>query len=124
MSETKDEGLSADLLEILGEADFLQLVERYGGQRLYVPAGDEDTAVVRALGRKAARLLAASYGRTYLRIPLARAFRARQYRAAGMSNAEIARKLVITETGVDKLFSRMDDKPAKGVDPRQLKLFG
>ena len=120
MSEDR---LSAELLALLGEEDFLRLAEAYGGSRLYVPENEEGTALFKAVGAEAARKLSRRYSRAYLRIPLARAARARQYRQQGLSNAEIAKRLGMTESGVDRLFARMDDPPVKGVDPRQLALF-
>ncbi|MER8814352.1 MULTISPECIES: hypothetical protein [unclassified Mesorhizobium] len=119
-----DELRSAELLSLIGLADFVRLAETYGGRRLYVPASGDDTALVRSLGAAAAQKLARRYSGSYIRVPLARELRARQYRANGASNGEIAGRLGITETGVDKLFRRMPDKPVKGSrDPRQTDLF-
>ncbi len=124
MSEEREERLSTELLRLLGEDAYLRLAEAYGGIRLFVPQAG-DTQLAEAIGTAAARVLTSRYGRSYLRVPLARAARARQYRSHGMSNAQIARKLGIAESSVDKLFARMPDKPKKGsADPRQLKLFG
>ena len=80
------ERLSEDLRELLGDEDFLALVETFGGDRLYIPKSAEGTIVSAALGGEAAARLAARYGGDYPRIPLAREFRARQYRAAGLAN--------------------------------------
>lgn len=113
-----DERLSGELLHLLGAEDFLKLVERYGGTRLYVSGAGRSLS--RALGRAGAQALASRYQGSYIRVPLARSFRARTYRESGLSNAEIARRLGVTETGVDKIFARMDEKPAKG---SQLDLF-
>jgi hypothetical protein len=109
------EHLSSELIGLLGEAAFVALAERFGGTRLHVPAkvrpGHE---LAELLGQDKAERLAQSYTSATLRIPLARELRARHYRAQGLSNAAIARKLGITETGVDKLFRRMDCPPTKG----------
>ncbi|MES0068769.1 hypothetical protein NKJ73_23625 [Mesorhizobium sp. M0074] len=119
-----DELRSAELLAMLGPADFVRLAETYGGRRLYVPASGDDTDLAKNLGAAAAKKLARRYSGSYIRVPLARELRARQYRANGASNGEIAGRLGITETGVDKLFRRMPDKPVKGSrDPRQTDLF-
>lgn len=118
-----EERLSVELLNLLGEADFLHLAEAYGGSRLYVPANELGTALSKAVGADAARKLSRRYPRAYLRIPLARAARASRFRQDGLSNAEIAKRLGMTESGVDRLFDRMDDPPTKGVDPRQLSLL-
>ncbi|WP_027143163.1 hypothetical protein [Mesorhizobium sp. WSM3626] len=119
-----DEQRSTELLHLLGQADFVRLAEAYGGRRLYVPASGDDTALSKELGPAAAKKLARRYSGSYIRVPLARELRARQYREAGASNGDIAGRLGITETGVDKLFRRMPDKPVKGSrDPRQTDLF-
>lgn len=123
MRAEREEQRSAELLGLLGEAGFLRLVEAYGGTRLFVPVKDLREITTR-LGKAAAEKLAKHHAGSYLRVPLARALRARHYRAGGMSNAQIARRLGLTETGVDKLFARMTDRPAKGSgDPRQFVLF-
>lgn len=115
---------SYELLHLLGEADFVRLAEVYGGTRLYVPASGDASGIARKIGRSAAGKLAQRYSGTHIRVPLARDIRASQYRAFGLSNAEIARRLLMTETGVDKIFRRMVDKPVKGSrDPRQSDLF-
>lgn len=118
-----EERLTAELSALLGDGDFLRLVERFGGTRLYVPASGAETLLARAVGHEAAATLAKRYAGSSIRVPLAREKRARQYRAENRSNAYIARRLGITETGVDKLFSRMSDRPLKGHDPRQADLF-
>lgn len=119
MSEQR---LSAILLSLLGSAGLVRLAEKRGGTRLYVPASGETLA--RDLGEEAATLLADRYGGFYIRVPLARELRARHYRAAGCSNAEIALRLGMSETGVDRLFQAMPNKPVKGSgDPRQGELF-
>ena len=43
MSHERDEQLSENLLALLGEADFVRLVEWRGGTRLYVPSRDLST---------------------------------------------------------------------------------
>ena len=115
---------SYELLNLLGEADFVRLAEIYGGTRLYVPASGDASQIARKLSQTAADKLAQRYSGTHIRVPLARDIRARQYRAFGLSNADIARRLLMTETGVDKIFRRMVGKPLKGSrDPRQADLF-
>ncbi len=119
-----EERLSGELVALLDEPDFVRLVEHYGGTRLYVPASGDSTQLAEVMSAKAAIALARRFAGATIRVPLARERRARQYRAEGRSNAEIARRLGITETGVDKLFHRMPGKPVKGSrDPRQTDLF-
>lgn len=187
------EALSQDLLELLGEADFIRLVENFAGcrcyvpqkttmtagpslasdltaehlavldpiersifearhvadkrvplarlasqldrsrtgvQRLYIaacrkvniaarydqPENDERRAVlVEAVGEVAAQKLIDRYASSYLRVPMAREIRAAHYRAKGMSNPKIAVRLGMTETGLDKLFSRIKKAKLKRV---------
>lgn len=112
------------LLRLLGPDDFLRLVEAYGGIRLFVPSGNERTDLIGAIGEEAALKLSDRWGGFHIRVPLAREFRARHYRAIGMSNAQIARRLGMAETGINRLFGRMDSVPIKGSrDPRQIELF-
>lgn len=115
---------TAELLRLLGEADFLRLVEWRGGIRVFVPSSGDTSEIASHIGDAAAEKLGRAHAGTFIRVPLARDLRARHYRAAGHSNAEIARKLGMSETGVDKLFHRMPKKPVKGSrDPRQADLF-
>lgn len=117
-----DESLTAELRALIGDDDFIRLTERHGGTRLYMPARAQDTAIA-GLDPKSLANLRDRFGGSYIRVPLAREIRARHYRQTAMSNAQIARRLGITETGVDKLFARMDNPPVKGSDPRQADLF-
>lgn len=104
-----------ELQAMLGEECFVQLTQAFGGTRLFIPKKlDEDHEIVRAIGDEAARRLSRRCAGATLRIPLAREQRALHYRGLGLSNAAIARKLGITETGVEKLFLRRPDAPAKG----------
>jgi hypothetical protein len=101
------DALSAELLELLGADAFAALTERFGGRRVFVPKEKLDTAISAVLGQDAAQVLSSHYGGTYLRVPLARAFRAKRYRIAGQSNGWIATKLGLTETAVDKIFAAL-----------------
>lgn len=109
------EALTESLQALLGPGPFVALCERFGGRRLYVPQSlDADSPIVQAVGADAAAKLMRRYSLAFLRVPLAREHRARHYRAQGFSNGAIATKLGMTETGVDKLFARMDRPPEKG----------
>lgn len=119
----KDAALSAELLDLLGLEDYLRLVEAHGGTRLKIPRFLGDTKVAREFGADVERQLVERFGGSYVRVPLDRERRARRYREEGMTNAQIARRLGMTETGVDKIFHAMPRKPVKGVDPRQADLF-
>lgn len=120
MSENR---ITAELLDLLGLEAFLALVEAHGGTRLYVPRQAGETQIVRDIGPAAASRLVERYGGDYVRVPLAREHRARRLREEGLSNAQIARRLGMSESGVERLFHAMPAKPRKGVDPRQGSLF-
>lgn len=118
------EQLSAQLLELLGPAAFLQLVEAFGGLRIYVPDRKRDETIDAAIGIEASAKLHGMWGGSLVRVPLAQGFRARAYRAAGIDNRTIARRLCMTETGLEKLFRRAGH-PRRGrrPDTRQSDLF-
>lgn len=118
------ERLTPNLIALLGEEGLIKLAEAFGGTRLYVPLEiPPHHEIVKAIGAEAAQRLSRRYAPAQLRIPLARELRARHYRETlSLSNAKIAVRLGIGETGVDKLFARMDDKPAKGGAQLALKL--
>jgi len=117
--------LGHELLALLGESAFVALASAFGGRRLYVPGAiATDHEIAQAIGNDAAARLSARMAPAVIRVPLAREMRARHYRAAGFSNGEIATKLGLTETGVDKLFRRMQNAPVKGeASDRQPSLF-
>lgn len=120
------ESLTEDLRALLGDEGFFTLVETFGGTRLYIAKSSDGTQVSEVLGEAAAARLADTYGGNALRIPLARTLRARHYRAQGLSNPQIARRLGLAVTGVEKLFSRHPTKRPprqRFVDPRQSDLF-
>ena len=100
---------TSELLGLIGETAFIQLVEAFGGCRLFVPAKlDEDHEIVRAVGMAAAKLLSSRYSPDVIRVPLGRDERARRYRAQGWPISQIARALGMTETGVHKLLARLN----------------
>ena len=121
------ERLEDELLALLGAEDFIRLVEAYGGERRYIPKSETGTEISGKLGEGVAAQLAKRFGGDELSIPLARGFRARQYRADRLNNREIAKRLGISVNGVEKLFRR---RPAarpprrRQADPRQTDLFG
>jgi hypothetical protein len=119
-----EDRLSAELLRLLGESDFIALCENFGGTRLFLPKGDGRGALKAVVSDDSFAKLNDYFAGSYIRVPLARALRARHYRAAGLSNAQIAVKLGVTETAIDKQFTRMVDKPVKGsANPHQIDLF-
>jgi DNA-binding transcriptional regulator LsrR (DeoR family) len=107
------------LKELIGEDAYLALVEHYGGTRAFVPKEPARSGLAAAIGEAAAEKLSKSYGAEYIKVPLDRELRARHYKGQGLSNAAIARRLGITESAVEKLFSRA----RKSASNDQLSLF-
>lgn len=119
--------LSRHLIQILGEADFVRLCQELGGTRVYVPYKcREDSDLVEAIGVEACEKLSRALAPATIRVPLARRERALFYRAQDLSNAKIARKLGITETGVNRIFAAefdVPDRPGVAAKSRQLTLL-
>lgn len=104
--------LQIQLRAALGEVGFVHFCQALGGTRVYVPYTlRDDNEIVAAVGRELAEKLSRVLAPATIRVPLARRDRALHFRAKGLSNAAIARKLGITESGVIKLFNREQDLP-------------
>lgn len=105
----------------------MRFCQAFGGTRLYVPFKlADDHEIVAAIGRELAEKLSRRMAPWTFRVPLARRERALWYRDhEKLSNAKIARKLGITETGVEKLFGReaLPDQRRKSSNPAQLDLL-
>lgn len=117
------ERLTAELVRLLGEAEFIRLAEKFGGTALYVPASPDGTKVAACLGHVTAQQLASRYAGSYLRVPLAREMRAMHYRGQGKSNAEIARRLGLTMRGVERMVARMRRSDGHAITTSQTDLF-
>ncbi|MGE0773540.1 MAG: hypothetical protein AB7L36_00655 [Sphingomonadaceae bacterium] len=119
--------LTRHLQAILGEEGFVHFCQELGGTRVYVPYSLRDeNEIVQAVGRDAAEKLSRELAPATIRVPLARRDRAVYFRRQGLSNPQIARKLGITETGVEKLFGRephLPDRPGRCRNEAQLKLL-
>ncbi len=120
--------LLTHLRAVLGEEGFVHFCQALGGTRVYVPYKCRDeNEIVEAIGRELADKLSRALARATIRVPLARRERALYFRGTeGLSNAQIARKLGITEGGVNKLFAReqdLPDKAASGRSPAQFELL-
>lgn len=108
MTRLIHEGGTPELIELIGEDGLRALAERYGGTRMYVPIDmHANHDLVTVLGLERATALSTRLGLDVIRVPLARELRALHLRASGMSNSQIASALVMTETGVNKLFARL-----------------
>ena len=119
---SREQHLTDQLKDILGEEAFALMAQELGGTRVYVPSRlSDDNEIVQAIGRASAEKLSRALSAATIRMPLAREERALYWRGQGLSNSRIARKLGITEGGIDRLFARTvnrdDDSPAS---PRTL----
>jgi len=129
MHSSTDAGqLKLHLQAILGEEGFVRLCQELGGIRLYIAYSlRDDHDVVQALGRELADKLSRALAPATIRVPLARRERALWYRnREGLSDARIARRLGMTETGVTKLFAReadLPERPGRGKETGQLPLL-
>ncbi|MDL2401273.1 hypothetical protein [Rhizobium mayense] len=126
MRAERNEELTDELLDTVGLEGFIRLADAFGGTRLYVPVEPNGTLLQHEIGVAAASRLCKHYGRSYIRVPLGREHRAVHFRESGMSNSQIARRLGMTETGVDKLFRRAGTRPARPrrqADTFQLEIF-
>ena len=91
------------------------MIEAHGGTRVYVPKDiNQNSAARLALPLPEARRLGAEYGGEHILVPIARAWRVRLYRAAGMTYPAIARKLGITERAVGRILTDAGLTTAQG----------
>ena len=123
----QDFPLTRQLQGILGEVAFVHFCQALGGTRVYVPHSLRDeNEIVQDVGRDAAEKLSRALAPATIRVPLARRERALYFRSQGLSNPQVARRLGITETGVEKLFDReadLPDRPGRCRNDAQLKLL-
>jgi DNA-binding NarL/FixJ family response regulator len=119
--------LTTYLKGLLGDEGLVRFAQAFGGTRVYVPFKlADDHEIVTALGRELADKLSRRMAPATIRVPLARREIALWHRdVEKLSNAAIARKLRITETGVEKLFGREDlpDQRRGSSNPAQMDLL-
>lgn len=103
----RGDGLVETAREVLGEEGFMLFCHAFGGTRVYVPLEiPDDCEIVRAIGRPLAEKLSQALSPDTIRVPLLRKERAIWLRKNGSTNAQIARRLGMTEQGVNSLFAR------------------
>lgn len=86
------------LTSLIGIPATFRLIELRHGTRVRVPKTvNQGTKLAREIGLQAARSLAKRWGGDDLKVPLARHWRARVYRARGESYSTIARRLGVNE---------------------------
>jgi hypothetical protein len=120
----------AALVRLIGAEATLKLIEAHGGRRLDVPRSvNQGSLLPRQIGLLPARILVERYAGGRLRVPLARAWRARIYRERdGLSYAEIAVRLGASDRSVWRWLSDAGctgaEADAAGAAARQMDLFG
>lgn len=101
------------LIEALGVDDTLTLIEKCGGTPVWIPSGVNNSSVKARVdleaqfGKPMARALIRAFGGVKLTVPIARGWRICLYHAHGMSNTEIALKLVCHYDSVLRRLSRI-----------------
>jgi len=94
------------LTKIIGADAALSMIEAHGGTRVYVPKDiNQNSAARLALPLPEARSLGEAFGGEHILVPIARAWRVRMYRAAGLTYPAIARRLGITERAVGRILT-------------------
>lgn len=83
-----------EIADAIGAEATLRLLEAYAGIRIYIPATvNQASPLARDIGLEAAQALARLRGPDDWKVPSLKSWRARVYRARGMSVNDIARKL-------------------------------
>jgi hypothetical protein len=111
-----------ELTSLIGIPATFRLIELRAGTRVRVPKTvNQGTKLAREIGLASARQLAERWGGDDLKVPLARHWRARVYRARGDSYSTIARRLGVNEGTVHTYLRNagMTNRPTA-----QLDLFG
>ena len=91
------------LIALIGKDEAFALVEAFGGRRVFIPAyHTEGTKLREAVGASSAALMAARFGGLYLKVPLARQWRATVYRERGTSWSGIATAIGCSESSVGR----------------------
>lgn len=100
-------------VDALGAATAVEFLLHFGGAELYIPKDPKGgSKLVEVLGMPAARALSALADRVILprRVPIPKAWLARYlFQTAGLSQAEIARRLHWTDVSVRKALADADD---------------
>lgn len=104
------ERLEHQLRELIGDSEYLALVDAFAGRRIFIPqSAQASNLLTPVLSATAIETLSDHWCGLHLNIPLSREFRARHYRRQGMSNGAIAHRLGITESAVNRIFRRLEE---------------
>ncbi|WP_156447474.1 hypothetical protein [Blastomonas sp. CCH1-A6] len=127
-----------EMADHIGAYDALRVVERFGGQKIYVAVDPERNCLREVLNARLTRIMSHVYGRQEIDVPVARAALTEARRApiiasvrnGDMTVAEAARILGTARTYVSQLVNRSkeaaDAEPLRRPslrDPRQIEMF-
>jgi hypothetical protein len=127
-----------EMAEHIGAYCTLLIVDRYGGEQLYIPVDPSKSKLRDLIGAEAAATMSHVYGREVLQIPTAKHALARARRqaiiasvkAGDMSGGDAARILRTSRSYLAFLVNQSDEaaegedrRPSRG-HPGQLHLFG
>lgn len=108
-------------IEALGLDDTLRFLETFGGTEIYVATHpSKRSQIAQLVGNPKAKMLAAVQHRLQRRVPLAKKWRASVYRSQGLTIAQIALKLGVSDVMVRNYLS---DVPKPPDDPTQMTFF-
>ncbi|MFN3676798.1 MAG: hypothetical protein ACK4TC_12530 [Sphingomonas pseudosanguinis] len=94
-----------ELIEVLGADRAIDLAEAFGGTRLYVASSVKaNCKIVKAMGEDVAVALMERFAPTVISVPILRQQRVIRYSEQGLSIAQIATRLLITERGVQRVL--------------------
>lgn len=127
-----------EMADHIGAYHALRVVERFGGQKIYVAADPERNVLREVLDARLTRIASHVYGRQEIDLPVARAALTEARRApviasvrnGDMTGAEAARILGTARSYISELVNRSREaedavplrRPPSG-DPRQIEMF-
>lgn len=115
----------APYVEVLGREGAERCLMIFGGSEVWMESAGGRSRLAAEFGAEAARALAERLGATKVRVPTAKPWLAQVMKARGLSGAEIARSLHVTDVTVRKYLAAPIDGGDGGrpENPRQMSLF-
>jgi len=111
-------GILAEVADLAGVAAALALAERYGGDKVHVPARPRpDSPLARCIGADTASALGERYGGENIAVPLGPVNRTRRVEVMlcdGARPVEIIRKLRVSRRTVERAAARLAAGTAPG----------
>lgn len=105
-------------VNILGEERALAFFLAFGGAELYIPKSPKGSSrIVAVLGREAADALAVAGSRLPKRVPMPKRYLARVFFQQGLTVADLARKLHVSDTTVRAYLKDGPPRPAPENQP-------